>query len=84
MFEKISDSPAGEKVDFYKVDVDTQDKIASEVGIKAMPTFVAFHKGQAIEKVVGANPAALQVCSNSPPTRPFTMLLVVNCESDAD
>ncbi|SPO26463.1 probable TRX2 - thioredoxin II [Ustilago trichophora] len=60
IFEKISDTPAGEKLGFYKVDVDVQEKIAQEVGIQAMPTFVFFHKGQAIEKVVGANPSALQ------------------------
>ncbi|KAJ1018891.1 hypothetical protein NDA16_004694 [Ustilago loliicola] len=60
IFEKISDTPAGEKLGFYKVDVDTQEKIAAEVGIQAMPTFVFFHKGQAVKKVVGANPSALQ------------------------
>ncbi|CCF51976.1 hypothetical protein NDA18_003776 [Ustilago nuda] len=60
IFEKISATPAGEKLDFYKVDVDTQEKIAAEVGIQAMPTFVFFHKGQAVKKVVGANPSALQ------------------------
>lgn len=61
IFEKISDTPAGEKLGFYKVDVDAQEKIAAEVGIQAMPTFVFFHKGQAVKKVVGANPSALQV-----------------------
>lgn len=61
IFEKISETPAGEKIDFYKVDVDTQEKIAQEVGIKAMPTFVFFNKGQPVNKVLGANPAALQV-----------------------
>ncbi|SPC64257.1 probable TRX2 - thioredoxin II [Ustilago sp. UG-2017b] len=60
IFEKISNTPAGEKLGFYKVDVDTQEKIAAEVGIQAMPTFVFFHKGQAVKKVVGANPSALQ------------------------
>ncbi|KAJ1023937.1 hypothetical protein NDA13_004769 [Ustilago tritici] len=60
IFEKISDTPAGEKLGFYKVDVDIQEKIAAEVGIQAMPTFVFFHKGQAVKKVVGANPSALQ------------------------
>ncbi|KIS68700.1 putative thioredoxin II [Mycosarcoma maydis] len=60
IFEKISDTPAGEKLGFYKVDVDAQDKIAAEVGIKAMPTFVFFKGGQVVKQVVGANPQALQ------------------------
>lgn len=63
IFEKISDTPAGEKLGFYKVDVDAQDKIAAEVGIKAMPTFVFFKGGQVVKQVVGANPQALQVSS---------------------
>lgn len=46
---------------YYKVDVDVQDKIAQEVGIKAMPTFVFFQKGEKVKTVVGANPQALQV-----------------------
>ncbi|GAC75143.1 hypothetical protein PANT_14d00058 [Moesziomyces antarcticus T-34] len=61
IFEKISDTPAGDKIDFYKVDVDAQEKISAEVGIQAMPTFVIFHKGQPVKKIVGANPNALQV-----------------------
>ncbi|EST04990.1 Thioredoxin domain protein [Kalmanozyma brasiliensis GHG001] len=60
IFEKISDTPAGEMLGFYKVDVDVQEKIAQEVGIQAMPTFVFFNKGQPVKKVVGANPQALQ------------------------
>lgn len=65
VFERLSDSPSGEKADFYKVDVDAQEKIAQEVGIQAMPTFILFHKGQAARQLKGANPAALQV-SKSP------------------
>ncbi|PWZ00283.1 thioredoxin [Testicularia cyperi] len=61
VFERFSDqAPFSDKLEFYKVDVDEQQQIASEVGIQAMPTFVAFHKGQAVKKVVGANPGALQ------------------------
>ncbi|CBQ73672.1 probable TRX2-thioredoxin II [Sporisorium reilianum SRZ2] len=65
IFEKISDTPAGEKIGFFKVDVDTQEKIAQEVGIQAMPTFVFFNKGQPVKKVVGANPGALQEAISS-------------------
>lgn len=61
IFEKISDSPAGEKVNFFKVDVDEQAKIAEEVGVRAMPTFIVFKGGNKVKEVVGANPPALQV-----------------------
>lgn len=60
IFEKIADTPAGEKLGFYKVDVDEQSQIASEVGIRAMPTFVFFKNGEKIETVVGADPSKLQ------------------------
>lgn len=81
IFEKISDTPAGEKLGFYKVDVDTQEKIAQEVGIQAMPTFVFFHKGQAIEKVVGANPSALQVSSSFKSRKAGVLLLPATASS---
>lgn len=60
VFEKISETPAGEKVGFYKVDVDEQSQIAQEVGIRAMPTFVFFKNGEKIETVVGADLNKLQ------------------------
>lgn len=60
IFEKISDTPASEKVDFYKVDVDEQSQIAQEVGVRAMPTFVFFKNGEKIETIVGADPSKLQ------------------------
>lgn len=60
IFEKISDGPAGQSIDFYKVDVDEQSQVASEVGIRAMPTFVFFRNGEKIETVIGADPSKLQ------------------------
>ncbi|KAF7980696.1 hypothetical protein HWV62_43934 [Athelia sp. TMB] len=51
-FEKLSG--AHEHIDFYKVDIDDQPEIAQEVGIKAMPTFKLFKKGEQINEVVGA------------------------------
>lgn len=61
VFEKISDTKAGETLGFYKVDVDEQSQIAQEVGIRAMPTFVFFKNGEKIETVVGADLTKLQV-----------------------
>ncbi|EPQ26902.1 uncharacterized protein PFL1_05537 [Pseudozyma flocculosa PF-1] len=59
VFERISDTPAADKIDFYKVDVDAQEKIAQECKITAMPTFVFFKNGEVVETVLGANPGAL-------------------------
>ncbi|TFK42179.1 thioredoxin [Crucibulum laeve] len=61
IFEKLS----GEKdivdvVDFYKVDVDEQSDISQEVGVRAMPTFIAFKAGNKAGEVVGARPQELQ------------------------
>ena len=49
IFEKIAETP-----------VDEQSQIASEVGIRAMPTFAFFKNGEKIETVVGADPSKLQ------------------------
>ncbi|KAK9328203.1 thioredoxin-like protein [Lipomyces starkeyi] len=46
--------------EFYKVDVDEVSEVASEVGIRAMPTFMLFKAGQKIKEIVGANPSALK------------------------
>lgn len=60
VFEKVSDTKAGETIGFYKVDVDEQSQIAQEVGVRAMPTFVFFKNGEKIETVVGADVGKLQ------------------------
>lgn len=36
-------------------------RISEEVGIKAMPTFVAFKKGEKTGSIVGADPTKLKV-----------------------
>ncbi|KAF9471815.1 thioredoxin [Pholiota conissans] len=58
VFEKFSESITG--IEYYKVDVDEQEEIAQEVGIKAMPTFALYKDGQQVESFVGANPPGLQ------------------------
>ncbi|KAI0313214.1 thioredoxin-like protein [Amylostereum chailletii] len=40
--------------EFYKVDVDDQPDIAQEVGVRAMPTFVGYQRGQKIGDLTGA------------------------------
>ncbi|KAH3675089.1 hypothetical protein WICMUC_002921 [Wickerhamomyces mucosus] len=47
-------------VQFLKVDVDESNDIAQEYGITAMPTFILFKEGEAIGKIVGANPNHLK------------------------
>jgi len=54
---KLAEKHTG--VNFAKVDVDDVSDVAAEVGIKAMPTFLLFHKGEKIGEVIGANPGAL-------------------------
>ena len=45
----------GGKVDFYRVDVDKEKELASDVfGIEAMPTFVYIDKSGAINSTTGA------------------------------
>ncbi|OLN96478.1 Thioredoxin [Colletotrichum chlorophyti] len=47
------------KVAFCKINVDNQSSIARTHGVSAMPTFIVFHRGQAVETIKGANPPAL-------------------------
>ncbi|CEQ41913.1 hypothetical protein JCM5296_002149 [Sporobolomyces johnsonii] len=58
VFAKLSDSFPN--IGFYKCDVDEQEEVAAEVGIKAMPTFIFFKNGAEVGKVVGADPNKLK------------------------
>ncbi|GHJ86608.1 hypothetical protein NliqN6_3010 [Naganishia liquefaciens] len=49
-----------ENVVFVKVDVDEQPEVAKECSIRAMPTFLAFKKGEKIGELTGAAPAKLK------------------------
>ncbi|MGA4980315.1 thioredoxin [Streptomyces cinereoruber] len=60
VLEGIANEPDNSGIDFYKVDVDTQNDIAQEAGIKAMPTFMLFKDGNKVGDLVGANPAGLK------------------------
>jgi thioredoxin 1 len=60
IFEKLSENPEFGDVEYYKVDVDEQEDISQEVGIRAMPTFVLFKNGDKVGEAVGANPPALE------------------------
>ncbi|POY70669.1 thioredoxin [Rhodotorula taiwanensis] len=60
-------SPVFEKLEaqypnigFYKCDVDEQEAVAAEVGVKAMPTFYIFKSGEKMGSIVGADPNKLK------------------------
>ncbi|KAI9020003.1 Allergen Cop c 2 [Phycomyces nitens] len=52
-FEKLSDVYSD--IVFAKVDVDEAPDVASEVSVRAMPTFVFYKNGEKIGEVIGAN-----------------------------
>lgn len=45
---------------FIKVDVDELGDVAQEYEISSMPTVLFFKEGKVVQKVIGANPAALK------------------------
>ncbi|GJJ13262.1 hypothetical protein Clacol_007513 [Clathrus columnatus] len=58
--DKLSDdSELKDLVGFYKVDVDELEDVSQEVGIRVMPTFILFSKGEKVDEVTGAHPAAV-------------------------
>jgi len=59
VFEKLADKFP--QLDFFKCDIDEQEDVAAEVGIKAMPTFLFFQNGEQVGKVLGADPKKLTV-----------------------
>ncbi len=46
------------KVNFFKVDVDQNPKIAATYGIMSIPTLLIFKNGEPVSNVVGARPKA--------------------------
>ncbi|ODO07335.1 thioredoxin [Cryptococcus wingfieldii CBS 7118] len=65
IFESLEARGHHPGVKFHKVDVDEQPEIAEDVGIRAMPTFIAFKDGQKVDELVGADPERLSVSSVS-------------------
>lgn len=63
LFKELSeDNP---NVVFLKVDVDENPDTAAKYGVSAMPTFVFIKKGEVVDRLMGANPAALKdMCEN--------------------
>ncbi|KAJ9155611.1 Thioredoxin-like protein [Pleurostoma richardsiae] len=59
-FETLSTKYSKPKrITFCKVNVDNQQEIASQYGVRAMPTFLIFRSGSVIDTIQGADPSAL-------------------------
>ncbi len=50
--EKLSDEMS-DKFDFYKVNVDEEESLASQYGIMSIPTLIIFKNGELVEQSVG-------------------------------
>lgn len=58
LFESLSNSMSD--VVFLKVDVDENPDTAAKYSVSAMPTFLFIKQGTVVDRLMGANPAALQ------------------------
>ncbi|KAH8885668.1 thioredoxin-domain-containing protein [Thozetella sp. PMI_491] len=47
------------KITFCKVNVDKQQDVAQQYGVRAMPTFLVLHNSSVVQTIQGANPPAL-------------------------
>ncbi|TEA16817.1 Thioredoxin [Colletotrichum sidae] len=56
----LSNDPDHAGLYFIKIDVDEVPDLSQELGIRAMPTFLIFKKGEKAQEIVGANPTALK------------------------
>ena len=54
-------------VNFVKVDVDELGDVAQQYEVSSMPTLIFFKNGEIVQKVIGANPAAIKqaIASNA-------------------
>ena len=58
VFERLAGAMEG--IHCVKVDVDENEETAALFGVRAMPTFMFFYKGEKVEELVGASEAKLR------------------------
>jgi len=58
VFERLAGTMEG--IHCVKVDVDDNEETAALLGVRAMPTFMFFHRGEKVEELVGASEAKLR------------------------
>ena len=47
-------------IKFLKIDVDQLGSLAQEYNVSSMPTLILFKNGEEVNRVIGANPAAIK------------------------
>ena len=57
VIESLSEDFKG-RARIAKVDVDANQKVAMQFGIRSIPTVLLFHKGEVVESFVGVRPKA--------------------------
>ncbi|XP_056156473.1 thioredoxin [Lampris incognitus] len=60
IFLAMSKKPENKNVIFLKVDVDEAQDVASHCGIKCMPTFFFYKKGEKVDEFSGSNSEKLE------------------------
>ncbi|RKO91035.1 thioredoxin-like protein, partial [Blyttiomyces helicus] len=45
---------------FIKLDIDESREAASKAGVRSLPTFQIYKKGEKVDEIVGADPAGLE------------------------
>ncbi|HEU5367617.1 MAG TPA: thioredoxin domain-containing protein [Ktedonobacterales bacterium] len=59
LYARMSEEYAG-KMGFAKLDIDQHPRTPSRFGVLGFPTFLVFHDGKVVERVIGFNPAGLR------------------------
>lgn len=63
-YHELSEAGEFSNVIFLKVDVDENPETAARYEVSAMPTFLFIKRGEVVDKLMGANPAALKEMLN--------------------
>lgn len=54
IFEKVGANLSSQNLSFAKVNIDDAPEIASDYGVRSIPTIIAFKDGQEVERLIGA------------------------------